>query len=184
MPCGAGWQGSLSLCPYRNSWTGRKLGWVLRLVWILDSFRERKEVGAGAPDLMSGGVGVLDSVSGGVGVLDLVSGGVGFPGSVSGGVGFPDSVSGGVGVPDSVSGGVGVPDSVSGGAGDRASVWTHRAGIHDDCGGFTSILSGPETALALLGAALSLPGWKVLAGLLSRVRKALCSAQITSPKSQ
>ena len=55
---------------------------------------------------------------------------------------------------------------------DRASVWTHRAGVHGGCGGFKSILSGSETALVLLGAALSLLGWKGLAGLLSRVRKA------------
>ena len=48
----------------------------------------------------------------------------------------------------------------------------HRAGVQDDCGGFTSILSGPETALVLLGAALSLPGWQGLAELVSSGRKA------------
>ena len=56
--------------------------------------------------------------------------------------------------------------------GDRASVWTHRAGVQDDCGGFKSILSGPETALVLLGAALSLPGRQGLAELASSGRKA------------
>ena len=99
------------LCSYRDSWTGRKLGWVLRLVWILDSFRGRKEVGAGAPDLMSGGVGFAGFLSGLAGpVLMMVC-------------------------------------------------WLHV------------ILGDPYTAMS----SIVLSGWKMLLGLLSRVRKSLCS---------